>query len=64
MALWVNPGSPIPTSADTDIQSFYEGERQPDGRSITLEFNWTSSTPLSARGYDWSRIVRSVANFN
>jgi hypothetical protein len=59
MALWVNPGSRIPTSADTDILSFYDGQDQPPApaRSILIFADWASSTPLSAMGYDWSRIA-------
>ncbi|MFL6600231.1 MAG: hypothetical protein ACJ8R9_02790 [Steroidobacteraceae bacterium] len=56
MALWVNPGSPIPTSADTDILSFYEGQEQPAGRSIMILVSWLTD-PLPAGRYDWSRIV-------
>jgi len=54
MSLWACCG-PTPTSADTDISSFGDGQAQPPGRSILLVLDW--HTPLSTRGYDWSRIV-------
>jgi hypothetical protein len=57
MGMWVFPNTPIPTTADADIRTFYEGQDQPLGRSVML-LDWTS--PVSASGYDWSRIVAVV----
>src|SRR5689334_22923360 len=57
MSLWSLPGDPPVTSADTDIQTFYQGQPQPPGRSVMLLFNYQSSTPLNNLGYDWGRIV-------
>jgi hypothetical protein len=50
MALWVS-------NADTDILVFSENTPQPPGRSLLLLANWAHDSPLSASGYDWSRIV-------
>ncbi|MFL6603666.1 MAG: hypothetical protein ACJ8R9_20395, partial [Steroidobacteraceae bacterium] len=45
------------SSADTDIRSFGDGATQPSApvRSILYSIDFT--TPLSTRGYDWSRII-------
>jgi hypothetical protein len=58
MGLWGYPSPAIPPSADTDIAAFYEGQNQPlpPIRSIVILASW-ATTPLSAYGYDWSRIV-------
>jgi hypothetical protein len=59
MGLWGYPDPAIPPSADTDIAVFYEGHGQPPPpmRSIGILSSWASDTPLSALGFDWSRIV-------
>ena len=55
MSLWECCDGRVPTSADTDIRTFGDGGTQPAGRSIVEPLDWT--TPLTTRGYDWSRIV-------
>jgi len=54
MSVWNCCGA-SPTNLDQDVASFSDGYPQPPGRSIMFGFDW--STPVSARHYDWSRIL-------
>jgi hypothetical protein len=57
MALWLDPGDPTLTSADTDILMFNEGQPQPLPPAQTfMRIGLTGPTFASDR-YDWSRIV-------
>ncbi|WP_153067050.1 hypothetical protein [Steroidobacter cummioxidans] len=53
MTLWA--GSDSAPGPDSDIPTFYDGNPQPAGRSILINFNW--HVPVSTRNYEWSRIV-------
>lgn len=63
MSMWMYPSTAVPTpKVDTDIPTFYdeEGQQPPTGPSIVVQL--VLGTPLTNRGYDWSRILAIEAD--
>src|SRR6186713_2413283 len=54
LSQWVYRGGTTPTSSDTDVQSFYDGEAQPAGLSILIFENWATNTTMASMNLDWS----------